>query len=86
MTNVNSGYETQKKDEPQEKKFKSRVRSLLNHFYTLDNKLIGDLLNCQKSQLKSVLHLVQDLYIRDNEFLLNVFGNRKSNVFFVVCA
>ena len=32
------------------KKLNYRVRSLLNHFYALDQKLIEDLLNCQNSQ------------------------------------
>ena len=55
------------------KKLKNRVRLLINHLYPLDKKLVEELMKCQNNQLNSLLHLIRDLYICENGFLMKVF-------------
>ena len=55
------------------KKLKNRFRSLINLSYALDTNLNEDFLNFQINYLNSDLHLIRDLYIYDNELLINVF-------------
>ena len=67
------------------KKLKNRFRSIINLSYALDINLNEDFLNFQINYLNSDLHLIRDLYIYDNELLINVFFCKKSEVNCFLC-
>ena len=55
------------------RKIENRVQLLFNECVQLDKNILISLMTCKKEGLDKLLHDFRDLYICDNDHLLNLF-------------